>query len=196
MLYLIFLFILVAFILISIYPFLIKFEFKFNVLKLKGRVVMKVSKFFKFDFRIRIKNGYIYINHKNKLKKEKLSEQSFGFMFITNLLNQMYFREQFLNLSLTANFGYLLDARTTAVGTGYIDVISKAILSKFKNNKKSSHIFISVEPKYNQDIFNFRLNTDVRISIFDTFYSSIFAWYYVRRKENEKRNKLKSKEKN
>ena len=59
-----------------------------------------------------------------------------------------------------------------------------------KDVKKSTHIFVFVEPKYNQDIFNFRLNTSVRISIFDVLYSAIFAGYYIRREENEKKSKL------
>ena len=152
--------------------------------------MIKILNFIKLEFNIRIKNGYIYINHKNKLKKEKLTEQTISFRFLIKLLNQMYFREQFIYVDLVSNFGYKFDAKDTAVGCGYIDVISKSILSQFKNHKKSTHIFVAVEPKYNQDIFNFRLKTLVRISIFDVLYSAIFACYYLRREENEKKRKF------
>lgn len=187
---LVFLFVMVLLILILTFPYLVDFDIRFNILKLKGKVIIKFLKFFKFEFSIRIKNGYFYINHKNKLKKEKLTEQTISFKFLIKLLNQMYFREQFLHVDLRSNFGYKYDAKDTAVASGCIDVISKSILAQFKNHKKSTHIFVSVEPKYNQDIFNFRLNTSVRISIFDVVYSALFAVYYLRREENEKKRKL------
>ncbi len=187
---LIFLFVIIVLILVITFPYLVQFDIRFNILKLKGKVEIKFLKFVKLKFNIRIKNGYIYINHKNKLKKEKLTDQTISFRYLIKLLNQMYFREQFLHVDLRANFGYKYDAKDTAVASGYIDVISKSILSQFKNHKKSTHIFVSVEPKYNEDIFNFRLETSVRISMFDVLYSAILAWYYLRREENEKTRKL------
>ncbi|MBR1987623.1 MAG: hypothetical protein IKA36_01155 [Clostridia bacterium] len=196
MTYLIISLIIVILLLVISFPFLVEFDIRFNILKLKGRVIIKFLKFVKLEFNIRIKNGYIYINHKNKLKKEKLTEQTISFQYLIKLLNQMYFREQFISVNLKSNFGYKFDAKDTAVATGYIDVISKSILAQFKNHKKSTHIFVSVEPKYNQDIFNFRLTTSVRISIFDILYSALIAGYYLRREYNEKRKFAKSKQKN
>lgn len=180
--YLIFLFSTIMNILTIIYPFLISFDVRFNILRLKGSVTIKIFNKIKLEFKIRIKNGYIYINHKNKLRKEKISKTNFNFMFLITLLNQLYFREQFLSFYLKTNFGFVLDSNVTAVVCGYIDVIGKSLLAKLKNNKKSSHIFIDIEPQYNQDIFNVRLENTIRMSIFDILYSLVYTLFGVWRK--------------
>ena len=107
-----------------------------------------------------------------------------------SLINQLYFREQFLDLDVISNFGYNLDSRITAVGCGYIDVLVKSLLGKLKNNKKSSHIFVSVEPKYNQDIFNVRVTNVFRISIWDMLYTLIYTKFIMWREQHGKQ-KLK-----
>ncbi len=177
---LIFLCVLIFIILMCAYPFLIKLDIRFNILRLKGIIIITLFNKFKIEFRIRIKNGYVYINHKNKLRKEKITTSNFNVVFVTKLVKQIYFREQMIELNMRSNFGFVLDSRITAVGCGYIDVISKCILSKIKNNKKSSHIFVSVEPKYNQDVLNIRLVNIIRMSVIDIvyalFYTLIYSW--------------------
>ncbi len=154
-----------------VYPFLIKFDIRFNILKLKGIIKLTFFNKITLELKIRIKHGYIYINHKKKESKVKISNKNFKFVFITKLIKQLYFREQLLNFNLVSNFGYSNDSMITAVGAGNIDVLTKAIMGKIKNNKKSAHIFVSVEPKYNQDIFNFRIINEIRISVFDFIYT-------------------------
>jgi len=63
----------------------------------------------------------------------------------------------------------------TATTCGYIDVFSKCVLSKVKNNKKSAHIFVDVHPKYNEDIFNFRFVYEMRMSVVDILYTLIYT---------------------
>lgn len=171
--HLIFLFSTIMNILSFIYPFLVKFDVRFNILKLKGTVIFKIFNKIKFEFKIRIKHGYVYINHKNKERKEKISKKNINLIYIGELIKQLYFREQFLSLIITSNFGYVLDSCATAVGAGTIDVIGKCLFMKIKNNKKSADIFVSVEPKYNEDVFNIRLENEVRISIFDLIYTLV-----------------------
>ena len=189
--HLLFLFSTIMNILSFIYPFLVKFDVRFNILKLKGVVRIVLFNKINIEFKIRIKNGYIYINHKAKNRKEKISKKNVNVVFFLTLINQMYFREQFLTLDVISNFGYKNDACTTAVTCGYIDTLSKSILAKLKNNKKNSHIFVSVEPQYNQDIFNVRLTNTIRVSIVDIAYALIYTrlvmWRYY-----EKNGKSKS----
>ena len=173
--YLIFLFISIILIWLILFPFLIRFDIRFNLLKLKGSIAIIIFNKIKIEYKIRIKNGYVYINHKNKSRKEKISNKNINFVFILNFFNQLYFREQFLNFNLKSNFGYVLNSCTTAVVCGTIEVITKSFLCKLKNNKKSSHIFVKVEPQYNQDIFNARLDNSIRISLADILYSLIYT---------------------
>ena len=158
-----------------IYPFLIKFEIKLNALKLKGGISLKFFNKIKLEFKFRIKNGYIYIYFKNKEIKEKLDNKNINIVFILNLTKQLYFRHQLLNLNITSNFGFVLDSMVTATTCGLIDVMSKCVLGKVKNNKKSAHIFVEVNPKYNEDIFNFKLNYEMRMSVVDVIYTFAYA---------------------
>ncbi len=178
--HLIFLFSTVMNIMGLIYPFLVSFDVKFNILRLRGNIIIKIFNKIKFEFKIRVKNGYVYINHKNKQRKEKISKTNFNLVWFLSLINQLYFREQFLNLSFCANFGFILDSRITATICGYLDVIAKSLFGSLKNNKKSSHIFVSVEPKYNVDIFNVHINNIIRISMFDLIYTLIYTIIYAR----------------
>ena len=180
--HLIFLFSTIMNIMGLIYPFLVQFDVKFNILKLRGDVVIKIFNKIKFEFKIRIKHGYVYINHKNRERKEKISKKNFNIVWFLSLLNQLYFREQFLDLTFLANFGYVLDSRVTAMGCGYIDVLTKSLFGSLKNNKKSSHIFVSVEPKYNEDVLNMHVKNTIRISMFDLIYTLIYTFIYARGK--------------
>lgn len=175
-----------------IYPFLIKFEIKCNILKLKGGVSLKVFNKIKFAFRFRVKNGYIYIYFNNKERKEKIDKKNINIVFIANLIKQLYFRHQLLNCNLTANFGFMFDSMITATSCGFIDVFSKSILAKVKNNKKSAHIFVDIKPKYNEDIFNFRFNYEMRMSAIDIIYTLIAA--IIRTIESKIKGKVLSEE--
>ena len=69
----------------------------------------------------------------------------------------------------------MLNSCTTATACGIIDVVSKSILGKIKNNKKTAHIFIDINPKYDEDIFNIRFVNVVRMSVVDIIYAFIVA---------------------
>ena len=164
-----------------IYPFLIQIEVKCNILKLKGGFSIKLFNKLKFEFKFRIKNGYIYVYHNNKERKEKLSNKNVNIVFIFMFINQLYFRQQMLEFNFISNFGYVNDSMITATVCGYLDVLSKSVIAKIKNNKKSAHILIDVEPKYNEDIFNVKVKTITRMSFADIIYSLICTTFYFAR---------------
>lgn len=190
--HLIFLFFNIMNILTLIYPFLIKFDLRLNVLKLKGSITILIFNKIKFNFKIRVKNGYIYLYFKKKEKKLKISRKNINFVFLITIFKQIYLRHQLLNFDFKSNFGYNPDSCVTATTCGAIDVFVKSILGKIKNNKKSAHIFVSVEPKYNEDIFNIRIVDELRMSIFDIIYTFVYSIIYVWR-DYEKNGKYKPK---
>ncbi len=192
--YLIFLFVLFLVFIIVSYPFLISIEVKFNVLRLKGVFTICLFNKIKLQYKVRVKHGYVYIYHKKKEKRIKLTDQTFDVIFFMNLIKQIYFRQQLLTLDISSNFGYLNDACVSAVGSGYIDVVVKSFLAKLKNNKKSAHIFINVEPKYNQDVCSMRVKTAMRISVWDVLYAVSYTLIYSWRKYDEKNRKSKFKQ--
>ena len=177
-----------------IYPFLLKLDVCLNLLKLKGKIKLVMFNRLKFELKFRIKNGYIYIYNKRKERKEKITKKNISVLFVFNLINQFYFRQQLLNMVAVSNFGYNLDACITATGCGVIDVFTKGVLSKIKNNKKSAHILTKVEPKYNEDIFNVRLIYEIRMSFLDILYSLFYAIIITGRDyEGNRQSRIKQK---
>ena len=71
----------------SIYPFLMKMDVRLNMLKLKGIIQFTIFNKFKIEFKFRIKNGYIYIYHKRKERKEKLTSKNINVVFILRIMN-------------------------------------------------------------------------------------------------------------
>lgn len=157
------------------YPFLIEFEAKFNVLRMKGVISLKLFNKIKIQFKIRFKNGYGYIYFKKKEKKIKLTNKDFNFILIKNVVQQLYYRQQIINLNLSSNYGFVLNSCATAIVCGYFDVLTKCLLSKVKNNKKYAHILVNIEPKYNEDVFNAKIKTTFRISLFDIIFALIYT---------------------
>lgn len=192
---LIFLFLTILNILGMIYPFLVKIDLKFNLIKLKGSFKLIIFNKIKFEFKLRIKNGYVYLYFKNKEIKEKISNKNINFLFIMNLIKQQYFRQQLLNLEMKSNFGYNLDSSVTASMCGFVDVLTKSIFAKIKNNKKTAHIFIKTEPQYNEDVFNLRLIYEFRVSMVDLIYAFIYTNIYIwRNYEKNRTSKLIKKQ--
>lgn len=179
--YLIFYFLGLLFVLIISIPFLITITVTCNVVKLKGMTKIKIL-FWTTEIRFRIKHGYLYLYRNGKEIKEKLSSKNVNLRFLLHLMNEIYYRERLISLEFVSNFGYNIDALTTALVSGYIDVISRAVLSKIKHNKKSANIFTQVEPKYNQDICNIRVKTKVDNSLFDLLIAFVMAKCYMRSK--------------
>ncbi|MCQ2564948.1 MAG: hypothetical protein MJ152_03745, partial [Clostridia bacterium] len=85
-------------ILIVVYPWFVRVDVKVNVLKLKAVVHLIFLNKIVVEYKVRIKNGYVYINHKNKQRKEKLSAKNVNIIFFLNLIKEMYFRQQLLTL--------------------------------------------------------------------------------------------------
>lgn len=195
--YLVFLFFNFINILGIIYPFLLKIDARINILRLKGSVQFIIFNKFKIQIKFRIKNGYVYIYYKKKERKEKLTNQNINVVLILNIINQFYYRQQLLNLNLISNFGYNLDSCITATITGGIDVISKCLFGKVKNNKKNAHIFVNVEPKYNEDICNMRISYEIRMSVLDILYSLVYSlvktWGVY---EKDRKHSFRQKQKN
>jgi len=194
--HIIFLFSIITNIMSVIYPFLIKFDLRLNVLRLKGSVKITIFNKFSFQIKFRIKNGYIYIYFNKKERKEQLTNKNINLVFMGNIIGQFYYRQQVLNVNFNSNFGYNLDSCVTATGSGYIDVLSKGSLSKIKNNKKSSNIFIFNQPKYNEDICNMRLVYEIRMSVVDMIYAFVYAIKNTWSEYENRKNKFKRKQKN
>lgn len=166
------LFILILITLIII-PVPIKIRLKFNLLKLSGEVSIKWLKIFGYKIRVRFRGKYIYITHKSKTRREKFTSKNFNVAFVMQLIKNIYFRLVLTKIYFASQTGYYNNAMTTAISSSLIDIVSKDMCCRILDNKKSAHIFVGNEPRYNEDCLNVKVEGDIKISVFDVLYSLV-----------------------
>ncbi|MFQ6723860.1 MAG: hypothetical protein ACLRFE_00815, partial [Clostridia bacterium] len=113
------------------------------------------------------------ITKNNKTRREKLTSKNFNVAFVIQFIRQLYFRMILRNLDFTSDIGYYNNAMVTAIGCGATDIVVKSLYAKILHNKKSAHIFISNEAKYNQDCLNVKIKRNMAISLIDVLYSLV-----------------------
>jgi len=171
-----------------IIPIPIKVDVKFNVLRFSGDLEIAIFKIIKNKFHVRFRGQYVYITKNDKTRREKITSKNFNIAFVMQMVRQLYFRMILKHLSFVSVGGYYNDAMVTALGCGVIDIISKCLYAKILHNKKSAHIFIQNEGKYNHDCLNFKIEAKISISIFDILYSVINSLWYLKGEKYEARN--------
>ena len=177
-------FLIIIFLLIV--PIPIKFKIEFNVLRLSGGVEIRILKFIQFKLRVRFRGAYVYITNKGRTRREKLTSKNFNIAFIIQLIRQIYFRLILNSLKFTSEVGYYNDAMITALGSGVADIVSKCAYAKILHNKKSAHIFISNEAKYNQDCLKVKIGAEIKMSIFDILYSLVSSLWSLKGEKYER----------
>ena len=158
----------------------IKFKIVFNILRLSGAVEIVLFKIIRFKLNVRFRGPYVYIAINNKTRREKLSSKNFNIAFVVQLSRQIYFRTHLEQLKFNGDIGYYNNAMVTAMASSIIDIVGKCLGARILHNKKSAHIFVSNETKYNQDSLNLRLEGKINISIFDIIYSLINALWSLK----------------
>ena len=180
--------ILLIIIFLLIIPIPIKFKLIFNVLRLSGAVQIRLFKFINFKLRVRFRGAYVYITRNNKTRRERLSSKNYNVAFVMQLVRQLYFRIILQTLNFVSDVGYYNDAMVTAMSSSFVDIASKCIYARILHNKKSAHIFIQNEAKYNQDCLNLKIEGLVNISLFDVIYSFINTLWSLKGEKYETRN--------
>ena len=186
--------ILLIIIFLLIIPIPIKFRLNFNILRLSGEVFIKVF-FIKYKVRVRFRGGYVYIIKNSKARREKLSSKNYNVVFITQFARQLYFRLILQSLRFVSEEGYYNNAMITAIGSSVIDIISKCLYARILHNKKSAHIFIQNEAKYNQDCLNIKVESEIRISLFDLIYSLVNSYFILKGEKYERANSIYEQDK-
>lgn len=158
---------------VIIVPIPIKVSVSFNILKLSGEVSIKLIKFLGYKIRVRFRGKYIYITHKSKTRREKFTNKNFNLALLMEVIKNVYLRLVLTKIYFASQTGYYNNAMVTAITSSLIDIVSKDVCCRILNNKKSAHIFVGNEPKYNEDCFSVKIEGDVKISIFDFLYSFI-----------------------
>ncbi len=180
--------VLLIIIFLLIIPISIKVKLSFNILRLSGSVSITLFNIINFKLRVSFRGQYVYITRKNKTRREKLSSQNFNIALVIQLIRQLYFRTIINQLNFVSQSGYYNDAMITALESSIIDILSKSLYARILHNKKSAHIFIQNEAKYNQDCLNIKIETRVNISLFDIIYSVINSLWSLKGEKYETRD--------
>ena len=180
--------VLLIIIFLLIIPIPIKINLSFNILRLSGEMSLRILKLINYKIRVRFRGAYVYVTCNGKTRREKLTSKNYNVAFVMQLIRQLYFRVILTTLKFVSEEGYYNDAMITAIGSGLIDIVSKCAKGRILHNKKSAHIFIQNEAKYNQDCLNMKLECEVKISIFDILYSIVNSYLSVKGDNYEKSN--------
>lgn len=178
--------ILLIIIFLLIIPIPIKFTALFKILRLSGEIEFRVLKIFKFGLRVKFRGSYVYITNHKGTRREKLTNKNYNIAYLIQLIRQIYFRTELNQITIESNIGYYNDALYTAIGSSAFDIVSKCLLARILHNKKSAHIFVKNNTKYNQDCLNIKTNVEFKISMFDIIYSLVNAKLSLRGEEYER----------
>lgn len=69
------------------------------------------------------------------------------------------------------------DAASTALWTGFMAALAKAVCSKMKTSKPTANININAYSEFKRRIFEVSLYSKVSLSIFEFLYSVLMAWF-------------------
>lgn len=163
----------VVFILFITLPIKYKVVAKINFLNLSGEIFISILNINIVKLKIKIKKNFIYITKKGVTYKQKLTPSNIDIVFVIKLINEFYFRIKLIEIIQTAEIGVKNSAYVSAMSLISFDLITKGILAKIKNNKKSSHILIKNSAKYNDDCLRCGLETIFCVNILDILYSII-----------------------
>lgn len=171
-----------------IIPIPINFKGVFHILRLSGSLHIQVFKIINFKIRVRFRGAYVYITRNNHTTREKLTATNYNVAFVMQLIKQVYFRIHLKQLNFISDIGYYNDALCTAMISSMMDIISKCLYARILHNKKSAHIFISNEPKYNKDCLNIKVESKLYITLFDMLYSLVNTVWSLKGEKYEKSN--------
>ncbi len=165
----------VVIIFLLVFPIRTKTFVDFDILKLKGRMYVKIFFIKIVTVKIKIKKGYIYLYKGKKVYKEQLSMSNPDIKKAGNILQSLYYRIELECLTLKSEFGYVNDAMKTALITSGFDIIIKCFLAKVKNNKKLAHILVENKPNYDYDKMYLTLSVKVRTCVADVLYALVMG---------------------
>ena len=163
----------VLFVMALTLPIKTKIVAKSNILNLSSQLSIEVFKLKILKLKIKFRGNYVYVTKGKYTYKEKLTPSNINVVFAINFIKLIYFRLQLLELIEESEIGYMNNALGTSLMVAGTDIITKGILSRIKNNKKSSHIFIDNYAKYDQDCLNFKLEISSCINLLDVIYSFV-----------------------
>lgn len=156
-------------------PFNTRVSLKINALNLASEVCVKIFRFNVIKIKIKIKGDYIYITKKRVTYKEKLISNNVDVIFAIKFVSQMYFRIRLNEIYEAGEYGIKNNAFHTSILCEAVDILSKSVLAKIKNNKKLAHIFVVNSAKYNEDCLNWNLMLDFSVNLIDVAYSFILS---------------------
>ncbi len=181
-------FLLLILVLLLIIPIPIKLKITFNILRLKGEVEGKIF-WFKIKLKFRLRGQYVYITTKKGTKREKITNNNYNLAFVIEIFKQIYYRTHLTQLNFITDIGYYNNALITALSSSIVDILAKCISAKILHNKKSAHIYINNEPKYNEDRCKAHVEIRCFISLFDIIYSFVNTVFNLKGDKYEKQPK-------
>ena len=163
-----------VFILILVSPLFLKLNVAFNVLNQTGSLSIMINKFRVLYYKIIIKDKKIILENDKGVEVQEFGEDDPELLFVEELIKQLKDKIKLKDLLVFYNIG-LLDAFTSAMVAGYINLILTIIFCGIKSEKPTANLNIYDTVSYNREIAEVMVLLKISISIFDILYSMLLA---------------------
>lgn len=158
-----------------ILPQVFQFYFQYNPYENLGVIAFKFWFITVKTFSFEVKCDRIILRTNKKRIDMLFLEFDPKLKFYQKLSNEIKDKVKLKYLDIYSRIG-TTDASSTALMTGALAVLAKAICSKIKNSKPTATININAFAEFKKKVFEVLVYSKISLSIFDFLYAVVIAW--------------------
>lgn len=177
-----------VFILLLILPIRLKLFAKYNLLKNRGLLQVKLWGFRILFYRFKLNKNKIILKNKKETKSIDIDINNETIDFANELQKQFFKRFYLKQMTLKVTIGKDDNSFLVAICSGGIQMLMGAIIAFIKTEKPTSNLSFTVYPMYHKNSIAFSFNTRFSISITNLILCFFSAKYITNKKKRRKEN--------
>ncbi len=169
-------------VLIFIVPIKMKIRLSYDLLKNRGVLGFGILFFKMRILSFKFKNMGLEIKSRSKKEKKEveLKIDKEELIYNERLLAQFRDKLKIRKLTFKATLG-MGDAFKTAMVSGLLNILIVNLFIFIKNFKQTTSVKVGTKPEYNKELFRFKSQAEVSISLFDLLFCFLFALINTKR---------------
>jgi hypothetical protein len=172
----------VGFVLVIIVPIKMHIRLSYNLHSNRGILGFKVLFFKKRISTFKFKNMTLQIKNRNAKKKKEVEVkiEKEELLYTKRLVAQFRDKLKIKNLNFIASVG-TGDAFESAMLSGLINILVTNVFIFIKNFKQTVGVEVKTKPYFNKEMFKFKTDMIISISLFDLVFCFLFALINTKR---------------
>lgn len=175
-------------ILILILPIRFKIFIKYNLIKNRGLLQVKLWGISILFYRFKFNKTKIIVRNRKGTKSINIDINNETIDFANELQKQFFKRFYLKEISMKATIGKSDDAFFVAICSGGLQMLMGILITIIKTEKPTSNLMFTVYPVYHKNCGAFSFNTKFSISITNLILSFISAKFITNKKRRRKEN--------